>query len=252
MTFNPWTFLFEILNFLVLAFILHRLLYRPLREAIDRRKAETVQAQAEAEQARKEAETTLAQLAAKLTEVDRERPSVLRQASEQIEADRAKRLAEVEVTAKGVYEHARRDADRMRQDTRAAIEGELVSLGPDVAGRLLRQASNRSLDAQLGASLAETVRHLSAAEREKVRTDCLTGDAAVESAGSLDQETAGYLTAAVRDLLGRDCEVKFDVNPSLIGGVRVRVGCNVWDATFAAQLDAAKGSPTEGGNGKPC
>lgn len=31
MAFNIWTFLFEIVNFVVLACILHRLLYRPLR-----------------------------------------------------------------------------------------------------------------------------------------------------------------------------------------------------------------------------
>ncbi len=56
MTFNIWTFLFEVVNFVVLAYILHRLLYRPLREAIDRRRAEIAQTQAEAEQARAEAE----------------------------------------------------------------------------------------------------------------------------------------------------------------------------------------------------
>ena len=35
MTFNGWTFLFQVLNFVVLAYALHRLLYRPLREAIE-------------------------------------------------------------------------------------------------------------------------------------------------------------------------------------------------------------------------
>ncbi len=252
MTFNPWTFLFEILNFVVLAYILHRLLYRPLREAIDRRKAETERARTEAEAARKEAEVARAQLAARLAQVDQERLHVLSQATEQIEIERAKRLAEAEAAAKSVREQARRDADRTHQDAKALLEGELVALGIDVADRLLRQASNSSLDAQLAASLAETVHNLPAREREQVRIDCQTGDAAVESARSLDRDTAGKLTAAIRDLLGRDCEVRFEVNAGLIGGVRVRVGCHVWDATFAAQLDAAKGAHSEGGSGNPC
>src|SRR6185369_16713189 len=61
-TFNVWTFLFEVLNFLVLAFVLHRLLYRPLREAVDKRKAENDKARVEAEAARKEADAAREQL----------------------------------------------------------------------------------------------------------------------------------------------------------------------------------------------
>ena len=38
------TFVFQIVNFVVVAFILHRLLYRPLYEAIDRRRQATLAA----------------------------------------------------------------------------------------------------------------------------------------------------------------------------------------------------------------
>ncbi len=45
MSFNLGTFLFQTVNFIVLVYILHRLLYRPLHEAIDRRAAEIARAQ---------------------------------------------------------------------------------------------------------------------------------------------------------------------------------------------------------------
>ena len=56
MIFNVWTFLFEVVNFLVLVYVLHRLLYRPLREAIDRRREANAKAQADARKARQEAD----------------------------------------------------------------------------------------------------------------------------------------------------------------------------------------------------
>ncbi len=51
MVFNVWTFLFQVVNFLVLVAILRWLLYSPLREAIDRRREANAKAQADAEAA---------------------------------------------------------------------------------------------------------------------------------------------------------------------------------------------------------
>jgi F-type H+-transporting ATPase subunit b len=105
-TFNPWTFLFEVLNFLVLAYVLHRLLYRPLREAIEKRKVANEQALTAAAAARKAADAAEAQFAAKLADADRERTEILRKAAEQAEADRAKRLVDAESAAKSLREQA--------------------------------------------------------------------------------------------------------------------------------------------------
>ena len=249
MTFNVWTFLFEILNFLVLAFVLHRLLYRPLREAIDKRKAENERARTEAEAARKEADAVKQQLAAKLAETDRERQDVLRKAAEQAEAEKAKRLAEADASAKAVREQARRDAEQLRQDTVTELEGEIGTVAVGLAERLLAQACDASLNVQLARRLGETIRAVTGEERERVRRDAGTGGAVIESAAALDEPTRNDLSAAVRELVGHECEVKFEVNPALVGGALVRVGGHVWDATIAAQLQAARAA-VGGRNGK--
>jgi F-type H+-transporting ATPase subunit b len=250
-TFNVWTFLFEVLNFLVLAFVLHRLLYRPLREAIDRRKAESEKARAEAEAARKAADAVKEQLAARLAEADRERTEVLRNAAEQAEAEKAKRLAEAEAAANAVREQARRDAEQLRHDTLAGLEGEVGTLAVGLAERLLSQACDASLNGQLARHLADAIRAVAGDERERVRRDAANGEAVVESAAPLDDAGRADLTAAVRELLGRECEVRFEVRPALVGGVLVRAGGHVWDATVAAQLAAARTAVSGGGDGRP-
>ena len=239
MTFNVWTFLFEILNFVVLAFILHRLLYRPLRAAIDERKAANEKAKTDAEAARKQADASKQELAAKLAGVDRERTEVLRKAAEQAEAEKARRLAEADATAKGTREQAERDAEQLRHDTLTAVEAEVGALAVDLAQRLLAQACDAKLNDQLAERLVGTIRSVTGDERERVRRDTGSGGAVVESATALDVTAARNLTAAVRELLGRECEVKFEVKPAIVGGALARMGGHVWDATIAAQLEAA-------------
>ena len=77
MLLNPWTFVFELCNFAVLVFILRRLLYAPLREAIDRRKMENDRLRLEAEAARREAEGLKGEFEARRAEVDRARQEVI-------------------------------------------------------------------------------------------------------------------------------------------------------------------------------
>lgn len=251
MTFNVWTFLFEILNFLVLAFILHRLLYRPLRAAIDERRAANEKAKTDAEVARKEAEITQTQLAAKLAEVDRERTDVLRKAAEQAETESVKRLAEADATAKNVREQAQHDATLLRRDTIRSLEGEVGQLAIGLAERLLAQACNTGLNEELIHHLTDALRGVTGAGRDRVRGDAGTGEVLVVSATALADGARDELAAAIRELLGRECGLKFEIRSELIGGTLVRIGGHVWDATLATQLEAAKAAVNEKSDGKP-
>lgn len=240
MTFNVWTFLFEVLNFLVLAFVLHRLLYRPLCAAIDKRKAENDRARTDAETARQEADAVRQQLQEKLAETDRERQDLLRKAAEQAEAEKVKRLAAAELAATAIRDLAQHEAEQLRQDALLSLEGEVGKLAIGLAERLLLQSCDASLNEQLARRLIETVRAVSAEERERIRRDAGTGEATIQAAGSLDEPIRNEMAEAVRELLGRDCEVKVEMDSALVGGALLRVGGHVWDATLAAQLEAAK------------
>ena len=248
-TFNVWTFLFEVLNFLVLAFVLYRLLYRPLREAIEKRKADNERARTEAEAARQEANAAKEQLAAKLAEADKDRQALLRKAVEQAEVEKVKRLAEAESAATAIREQARHDAEQLRSDTIAGLERDVGMLAVGLADRLLTGAANTSLNCQLMRRLVETVHTISGAERERVRQDAGKSDAVVESATAIDESTRSELAVAIRELLGRAIEMKVDVKPALIAGGLLRLGGHVWDASAAAQLAAAKMAVVEDQNG---
>jgi len=242
MTFNLWTFLFEVLNFLVLVFVLQRLLYRPLREAIDRRREEEAAARRDAEKARGDAAQMRRQLEEYEHRLEQERQEVLRQAQTEAEASRRKLLAETAEEA----ERRRRDAEaaleRQRAEALEMLRGDLTRLAVDFAERLLHEACGASLQQQLAARFIETLEALPEAERQRVRQEWQPEDAVViETAADLDSDMQERLSGVIAVLLGRAIQPATVIRPELLSGVRLRVGGRVWDGALASRLAEARG-----------
>ena len=61
--------------------------------------------------------------------------------------------------------------------------------------------------------------------------------ARVETASELDSTTSSELIANLKKKYGSDLSAEFIVNPVLLGGLRVRVGSDVWDGTVRNRLE---------------
>jgi F-type H+-transporting ATPase subunit b len=241
MTFSWWTFLFEVLNFVVLAYVLHRLLYAPLRAGIEQRQREAGRAREEAEKARQAAAELQHSLEERAAELERDREAVLRQAREQAEAERRRLLDEAEQARKRRQEEARQALDQERDEALRALRKEVVGLAVDVAGRLLREATDSSLHRQLVLRLAEALAALPEAERDRLRRGWQPDDGAVlEAAADVDGPTLDRVRESVAAALGRPAALEVRGEPSLLGGARLRLGGWVWDATLSGQLDGAR------------
>lgn len=81
--------------------------------------------------------------------------------------------------------------------------------------------------------ILETFSHQVAAEVERQR-------AIVESATPLDAMLQANLKTSLARKYGRELALEFQVKPELLGGIRVKVGSDVWDGTVKARLEALK------------
>ncbi len=61
--------------------------------------------------------------------------------------------------------------------------------------------------------------------------------ALVESASALAPATQTELQASLSKKYGRQLTLDFSVNPELLGGIRVKVGSDVWDGSVKARLE---------------
>lgn len=79
--------------------------------------------------------------------------------------------------------------------------------------------------------ILENFQRLIAAELDRSK-------ALVESATELDGATRSNLQTSLNQKYGRMLALEFQVNPELLGGLRVKVGSDVWDGSVKARLEA--------------
>jgi F-type H+-transporting ATPase subunit delta len=61
--------------------------------------------------------------------------------------------------------------------------------------------------------------------------------AKVETASEVNAATTSELVANLKKKYGGDLTTQFVVNPELLGGMRIRVGSDVWDGTVRNRLE---------------
>jgi F-type H+-transporting ATPase subunit b len=251
MHFNPWTFLFELLNFVVLAAVLYRLLYRPLHEAIDRRRQAAERAQNEADKAREQAVILQQHLQAQLAGVQQQSETALRESRERAEVERKIILGEAEAEMQRRHEQMRQALEREREEAWRGLRGEMTKLAVDVVQRLLRESCDRTLNDQLAWHLIEELHRLPAEKRRAVRDQWQPEDGAVlETAGELDGATVRRITEAAGELVGQSITLATSIVPDLLGGVRLRLGGHIWDASLVGQLETS--APAGGEENTAC
>jgi len=73
--------------------------------------------------------------------------------------------------------------------------------------------------------------------RRLLRLELEKRRARVETASELDSTISSELVANLKKKYGSDLTAEFIVNPELLGGMRVRVGSDVWDGTVRNRLE---------------
>jgi F-type H+-transporting ATPase subunit delta len=73
--------------------------------------------------------------------------------------------------------------------------------------------------------------------RRLLRLELEKRRARVETASAVDSETSSKLVANLKKKYGNDLTTEFVVDPQLLGGMRIRVGSDVWDGTVRNRLE---------------
>jgi len=72
--------------------------------------------------------------------------------------------------------------------------------------------------------------------RRLIRAEVAEKQVTVESAAPLDEATSTSIQKPLRQQYGQDLVFDFKTNPDLLGGMRVRVGNDVFDGSVKARL----------------
>lgn len=73
-----------------------------------------------------------------------------------------------------------------------------------------------------------------------IRLEAEKRHARIESATQLSSETSSRILKNLKKKYGKDLTTEFVVNPELLGGMRVRLGSDVWDGSVRNRLERLK------------
>ena len=113
--------LFQLVNFLLFLWILHRLLFKPLVGMLERRRDRISESLEEADRLRQQVETERTEFRAELDNARAEAQTIRDEASRAAEAMRTREL-----------EQARAEADRMRADALAEIDRSRAQVAEEI------------------------------------------------------------------------------------------------------------------------
>lgn len=247
MELNASTFLLEILNFLVLVWLLKRFLYHPVLDAIAKRKAEVEKTLNSAQAARAEAEALQAHYEGRLDQWNAEREAAREELRREIAEERGRLLALLEQELQQDREKARVLDDKLRADSLRKCQEIALEQGARFAARLLSDIAGPELDLRLFELALKQLEGLSEERRNAIRLACedMPEEAEATTAYPLGEQRRRQLGENLGNLLGLPVACRFQEDPALLAGLRVTLGPWVFQANLQDELKSFAASAHE-------
>ena len=247
--FNVWTFLFEVVNFLVLLWVLKRVLYRPIMRAIEERQGRLRRQTEDLEVQRRQLEDDRRRQEEALRGIDAERGRVLAEAHEEAERERKKVLEEARADAQQLHERERAALAEERRRALREVEERVLQAAVEVSEGLLNGVAGLSLHDELVGLARRELAALPGDEAARLLQTMPAPALRIVSARPLSPEQRRLFDEAARGMGGVELDCSEDAG--LSAGARVELGELVLDATLASQLAQVRRLARERLEGKP-
>jgi F-type H+-transporting ATPase subunit b len=236
----------QVLNFLILVWLLKRFLYRPILNAIDAREQRIAKELADAERRKTEAEKERETFRNKNEEFDRQRHEFLSRAKDEAEVERQRLL-----------DGARQAADDLRAKRQDALKREQENLHNEIALRTREEVfaiARKTLTDLAGTSLEERMSEVFTRRVRELNDEAKEGLAKalkassdpvlVRSAFDLPSEQRAAIQQALDETLSTEIQFRFESAPDVISGIELTV--NGWKvawsiADYLASLEKSVG-----------
>ena len=209
----------QVLNFLILVWLLKRFLYKPILHAIDAREQRIAAELANAETKKAEAQKERTEFQHRNEEFDRQRNDLLSKAQDEVKTERSRLLDE-----------ARQAADALRAKRHNALQREQQSLNDEItrrtreevfaiARKTLTDLAGTSLEARISDVFVRRLRELEGSAKESFTKAMKTSaaPAIVRSAFDLPAEQRAAIQQALNATLSDDPSTPLPPSPSGFG-----------------------------------
>jgi F-type H+-transporting ATPase subunit b len=136
---DPFKLLFQVINFLLLLYLLNRFLFKPVLKLLDERESRIRKGLEDAEAAARDRELAKAEREAALDEARKEAQAMVARANKIAEDSRAEILADAKEQADKVAARAREEITAEKDKAMAELRATVADLALEAATRLVRK-----------------------------------------------------------------------------------------------------------------
>jgi len=229
---------FQILNFAIICILLYAWAYKPILKMLENRKQKIAQGLEDARIA-SEARANAEQEAAKiLTEAQAKANQVVRDATDRAEAAalevRAAAEAEASKEREASLAEVQIERDRILGDIRSQVAALSIAAAQKLVGDALDEKRQHAL-------INEFFSGVRAGKVVVLEGASFSGASAeVTSALPLSSEEMDAVKKDILSKAGSQATVAFRVDPNILGGLVIRIGGKVLDASVAGQLESLR------------
>ena len=228
--------LVQTLNFLILMIVLYAWAYKPILKLLDERKQRIAQGLEDARiaaEARANAERDAAKI---LADAQTEAAQRVREGTERAEQATADVRLAAEAEAVRIKEAAAEEAVAERNRMLGELRSQVAALAIAAANKVIEDALDEKRQHALIAEFFSGVRD----------GKIVVADAATVSGAEAEVISALPLTDKEQAVVKKDLkgvsQVKFNVDPAILGGLVVRVGDKIMDGSVAGRLEGLRAS----------
>ena len=238
MELNWSTFLLEIINFLILVWLLKHFFYKPVLDVIRRRRTAIEKVLSDAEKKHADAEVLHDQFENRLAEWEKERQTAYTELEKEIQAEHSRRMEalhaalEQETEKNRVIVQHKIDAERLHTEELA------LNQGARFASRLLSVAAGPEMEKRLIDLLLKDLSTLPDEKKNSLRTaaDNSVDIVMISSAYPLDDDTQRKLEKSLAANLNVNLPVQYVHDKDLQAGLRITIGDWVLHANLQDEL----------------
>lgn len=237
---NLGFFLFQVFNFTILALLMYALAYKPIVRMLENRKNKIAQGLEDARIAAEARANAEKEAKAILAEAQNNAAQKVREATERAEVAAKEIIAQAEAQASKIREEAKMEAAQERDRILLELRSQIASLAIAAAQKLIGEALDEKRQHALLEEFFSGVKSGKVVVLEGVE---LSGASAeVISALPLLPHEQETVKKEILSKMGEQASVSFRVDPSIMGGLIVKVGDKVLDGSVVGQLESLKQS----------
>ncbi|PKH98393.1 F0F1 ATP synthase subunit B [Shewanella sp. 11B5] len=219
----------QVINFLVLVWLLKRFLYRPILDSIDAREKRIAAEIADTKAKRIEAELQREEFQQKNADFEQQKTTRINKLKEETEAERARLLEAVRLESQGLRKKLQLALKNEQLNLQVAISQRAREEIFSIARKVLGDLAGTSLEASMTDIFIRRLNTLNDEEIASLQSaispaiNAAAQPLLIRTAFALPTPQSSLIEAAIKKILGHDIPIQFSIEPDVISGIELSI-----------------------------